>query len=45
MIAWNVNGLIRKLGDIDFVDTINKFDVIFLNETWISGKHVSQNVR
>ena len=41
MIAWNVNGLIRKLGDIDFVDTINKFDVIFLSETWISGKHVN----
>ena len=30
MIAWNVNGLLRKLGDIDFVDHINNYDVIFL---------------
>ena len=40
MIAWNANGLLRKLGDIDFVDHINKYDEIFLSETWISSKHV-----
>ena len=28
------------LGDIDFVDHINKYDVIFLSETWISSKYV-----
>ena len=41
MIAWNVNGLLRKLSYTDFVEFINAYDVISLSETWISSKHVA----
>ena len=39
MLAWNVNGLARKINDIDFVDKIKQYDLILLSETWISNKH------
>ena len=36
MISWNIHGLKRKLGDIDFISLVNEYDVVFLSETWIS---------
>ena len=36
MLSWNINGLRRKLGEQNILDYLRTFDVIFLNETWIS---------
>lgn len=33
-LCWNINGLIAKLTDPDFVDYITSFDVCFLSETF-----------
>ena len=42
VLAWNINGLKRKIVDEDFIDFITNYDLIFLNETWIS-KHETLN--
>ena len=39
-MAWNINGLSRKLSDVDFIQLINSYDIILLSETWISDKHI-----
>ena len=36
---WNVNGLVRKINDVDFLDILDHYDLILLSETWISNKH------
>lgn len=38
LLCWNVNGLKRKITDVDFLDYISEFDFICLNETWLSEK-------
>ena len=38
LVSWNVNGLTRKLADPDFLDVLSEFDIIFLQETWLSPK-------
>jgi hypothetical protein len=38
-----VNGLARKLSDTDFLNIINKHDIIILTETWIS-KNTNMNL-
>ena len=35
MERWNVFGLKRKLGDLDFINYISNYDIVFLSETWI----------
>lgn len=35
-MSWNVNGLSRKINDPDFLHVLNKYDIIFLQETWLS---------
>ena len=35
---WNINGLIRKLTDADFVEYTRSY-IILLCETWISDKN------
>ena len=37
---WNINGLSRKLSDVDFIQLINSYEIILLSETWISDKHI-----
>ena len=34
--AWNINGLVNKISDRYFVNTVNDFDCIVLCETWLS---------
>ena len=34
---WNIHGLADKLDDDNFTDSVNKFDVCFLTETWKEG--------
>ena len=36
IISWNINGLKRKLGDVDFLRFVNSYDVILFSETWLS---------
>ena len=36
---WNVNGLLRKLGEIDFLDFLKSYDIVPLSETWLGEKH------
>ena len=43
MISWNINGLKRKISDQDFLSYIADYDLIFLNETWLS-KHDATNL-
>ena len=43
IISWNVFGLIRKLGDTDFLDLINQYHIAFLCKTWI-GKNDTCNL-
>ena len=38
MCLWNIQGLVKKLCDLDFLQSINHYDVIFLTETWCN-KH------
>ena len=38
-VFLNVNGLRRKIADCDFIKRISKYDLIFLNETWIFDKN------
>ena len=33
---WNINGLVRKLTDTDFINLVSSYDIMLLNETWIS---------
>ena len=35
-MLWNVNGIINKLDDCDFVNFISDFDVLLFTETWNS---------
>ena len=37
---WNINGLIRKLCDEDFIQYINCFDIVLFSETWTNFKTV-----
>ncbi|KAH3839541.1 hypothetical protein DPMN_112973 [Dreissena polymorpha] len=42
VIAWNVNGLARKINDVDFQEYAKKYDLILLSENWLkksSAKH------
>lgn len=32
--SWNINGISDKLKDTDFVNTVKKFDICILLETW-----------
>ena len=34
-----MNGLRRKLDDIDFIDYLKSCDITFLSETWLNEKH------
>lgn len=36
-----VNGLCRKLSDVDFLEYVNDFDILLLSETWIGSKNYS----
>ena len=36
--SFNVEGLVNKIKDHDFLDSIKQYDVITLVETWVSGK-------
>ena len=36
IISWNINGLIRKLSDTDFLELINSYDFFLFSETWAS---------
>ena len=36
ILSWNVNGLVRKLSDTDFLDIVNNYDIVIFTETWIS---------
>ena len=38
VLSWNVNGLLRKLSDPDFVEYIQNFQIIFMFETWLTRK-------
>ncbi|MES9881010.1 MAG: reverse transcriptase domain-containing protein [Sedimenticola sp.] len=33
-MLWNVQGLQSKLNDLDFLDLITKYDILFFTETW-----------
>ena len=35
MLSWNVNGLSRKIHDLDFINLIKQYDIILLQETWL----------
>ena len=39
-MSWNINGLIRKLYDEDFIQYINCFDIVLFSETWTNSKNV-----
>ena len=39
IISWNINSLIRKLSDEDFLSELNSYDIVLLSETWISSKY------
>jgi hypothetical protein len=39
-LSWNINGLLRKITDPDFLCYIENFDVICLSETWISNQNI-----
>lgn len=41
VISWNINGLKRKITDEDFLSYIADYDLIFLNETWLSKKETT----
>ena len=43
ILFWNVNGLGRKVSDIDFINTIKDYDLIFFSETWLH-KNVNLNL-
>ena len=36
--SFNVEGLVNKIRDHDFLDNIKQYDFITLSETWVSGK-------
>ena len=36
-----MNGLFRKLADIDFIEFLTSYDIIFLSETWLNKKHLT----
>ena len=36
--SWNVNGLMKKINDTEFLQMITKYDVVCLSETWTTGK-------
>ena len=36
--SFNVEGLVNKIKDHDFLDSIKQYDFITLVETWVSGK-------
>ena len=38
MISWNINGLNRKLGDIEFINYCDQYDILLLSETWLYEK-------
>ena len=40
IVSWNVEGLKNCLTDIDFVDFVSNFDIIFYSETWQSKRDV-----
>ena len=43
---WNVNGLSRKLGDPDFLEIIQKYDIVLLSETWLSqNTHINLDLK
>ena len=35
-MSWNVYGLKRKLGDIDFIELVNQNDITLFCETWLN---------
>ena len=37
IVSINVSGLKRKLFDLQFINYLKKFDIIFLQETWCEG--------
>ena len=39
MLSWNINGLYSKLTDGDFLTYVNDYDILLLQETWISLRH------
>ena len=36
--SFNVEGLVNKIKDHDFLDSIKQYDFITLVKTWVSGK-------
>ena len=40
MLSWNVNGLVRKLTDTNFLDYVNDYQILLLTETWIGRNNV-----
>lgn len=34
--AWNIHGLKSKVTDSDFINLIEKYDIVLLSETWLS---------
>ena len=33
---WNINGVKHKVDDEDFIDIVNKYDILALGETWLT---------
>ena len=42
-MSWNVQGLISKLNDEDFLNFINSYDVLIFSETW-NSKNTNVNL-
>lgn len=38
IISWNVNGLLRKLTDLEFINYVQNYDILLLSETWLTKK-------
>ena len=39
MLTWNVNRHVKKINDIDFIETIPEYYLTFLSEAWLSNQH------
>ena len=36
VLSWNVEGIVNKIGDLEFVKFISEFDILVFFETWAS---------
>ena len=40
---WNINGLMHKMDDDDFVNSVNRFNICFISETWSNTTVLIEN--